>query len=83
MKEGFVEIIQQHALFPLRALQRSLLCPTVAVADPGADGGGAGRVLPAGRLEPHLLLSVLVVLFDLALAHPAWGQRDEVITAHC
>ena len=44
----------------------------MAVADPRAEGGGAGDVLPAGRLEACLL----------ALAHPAWGQKDGVITAH-
>lgn len=57
---------------------------TVAVADPRAEGGGAGNVLPVGRLEAHLLLPLplLVPLLHLALAHPAWGQKDGVITAH-
>lgn len=54
----------------------------MAVADPRAEGGGAGDVLPAGRLEACLLLPLLVPFLHLALAHPAWGQKDGVITAH-
>lgn len=54
---------------------------TVAVADPGAQGRGGGHVLPAGSLEACLLLPLLVPLLDLALAHPAGGQKDGLITA--
>ena len=56
----------------------------MAVADPRAEGGGGGHVLPVGRLEACLLLPLplLVPLLHLALAHPAWGQKDGVITAH-
>lgn len=46
---------------------------TMTVADPRAEGGGRGDVLPAGRLEARLLLPLLVPLLHLALAHPAWG----------
>lgn len=57
---------------------------TVAVADPGAEVGGRGDVFPVGRLEAGLLLLIflllLVSLLHLALAHPAWGQKDGVIT---
>lgn len=53
---------------------------TVAVADPWAEGGGAGDELPVGRLEACLFLPLLVPLLHLALAHPAWGQKDGVIT---
>lgn len=35
-------------------------------------------MLPAGRLEAGLL----VPLLHLALAHPAWGQKDGIVTAH-
>lgn len=55
---------------------------TVAVADPRAEGRGGGDVLSVGRLEARLLLPLLVPLLHLALAHPAWGQKDGVITAH-
>lgn len=58
----------------------------MTVADPGAEGGGTGDVLPVGCLEAGLLLllplPLLVPLLHLALAHPAWGQSDGVITAH-
>lgn len=49
----------------------------MAVADPGAEAGGGAHVLPAGCLEARLLL--LVPLLDLPLAHPAGGQKDDVI----
>lgn len=39
-------------------------------------------MFPVGRLEAGLLFSLLVPLLHLALAHPAWGQKDGVITAH-
>lgn len=39
-------------------------------------------MFPVGRLEACLLLPLLVSLLHLALAHPAWGQKDGVITAH-
>ena len=47
--------------------------PTVGVADPGAEGGGRGQDLSAGGLMPRLL--------SLALAHPARGQKNALITA--
>lgn len=57
---------------------------TMAVADPRAEGGGAGDVLPVGCLEAclflFLFLPLLVPLLRLPLAHPAWGQKDGVIT---
>lgn len=53
---------------------------TVTVADSWAEGGGRGDVLPVGCLEACLLLPLLVPLLHLALAHPAGGQRDDVIT---
>lgn len=55
---------------------------TVTVADSWAEGGGRVDVLPVGRLEAGLLLPLLVPLLHLALAHPAWGQRDDIITTH-
>lgn len=58
------------------------MCLTVTVADSWAEGGGRGDVLPVGCLEAGLLLPLLVPLLHLALAHPAWGQRDDVITTH-
>lgn len=58
------------------------MCLTVTVADSWAEGGGRGDVLPVGCLEAGLLLPLLVPLLDLALAHPAWGQRNDVITIH-
>lgn len=54
----------------------------MGVADPRAEGGGGSYVLPVGRLEACLLLPLFVSLLHLALAHPAWGQKDGVITAH-
>lgn len=53
---------------------------TVAVADPRAEAGGAGHLLPAGRLEARLLLLLLVL--HLALAHPARCQEEGVISTH-
>lgn len=53
---------------------------TVTVADSWTEGGGRGDVLPVGCLEACLLLPLLVPLLHLALAHPAGGQRDDVIT---
>lgn len=58
------------------------MCLTVAVADSWAEGGGRGDVLLVGRLEAGLLLPLLVPLLHLALAHPAGGQGDDVITTH-
>lgn len=56
----------------------------MAVADPRAEVGGRGDVFPVGCLEAGLLLLLfvllLVSLLHLALAHPAWGQKDGVIT---
>lgn len=56
------------------------MCLTVGVADSWAEGGGRGDVLSVGCLEASLLLPLLVPLLRLALAHPAWGQRSELIT---
>lgn len=55
--------------------------PTVGVADPWAEVRGRGYVLPVGRLKARLLLFLLLLvpLLRLALAHPAWGQKDGVI----
>lgn len=54
----------------------------MAVADSWTEGGGRGDVLPVGCLEAGLLLPLLVPLLHLTLAHPAGGQRDDVITTH-
>lgn len=37
-------------------------------------------MFPVGRLEACLLLPLLVPLLHLTLAHPAWGQKEGVIT---
>lgn len=60
------------------------MCLTMTVADSWAEGRGRGDVLPVGCLEACLLLllPLLVALLHLALAHPAWGQRDDIITTH-
>lgn len=61
---------------------------TVTVADSCAEAGGRGDVLSVGCLEASLLLPLLlplpllVPLLHLALAHPAWGQGNDVITTH-
>lgn len=39
-------------------------------------------MLPVGCLEAGFLVLLLVPLLHLALAHPARGQKDGVITAH-
>lgn len=54
----------------------------MAVADPWAEGRRTGYELPVGCLEARLPLPLLVPLLHLALAHPAWGQKNGVITAH-